>query len=135
MSTFDERKDAFENKFAHEQNLTFKIEALRNKMLGAWVAELKGLDEEKTEQYIKEVVKSDFQEAGDEDVFRKLQADLKGIADDQEIRTKMNECLQFAKERLQDGSGSLTKKVEKMKKLGRLSTKKQLPDINDDVIN
>ena len=100
VSTFDERKDAFENKFAHEQNVTFKIEALRNKMLGAWVAELKSLDEDKTEQYIKEVVKSDFQEAGDEDVFRKLQADLKGIADDQEIRTRMNECLQLAKEKL-----------------------------------
>ena len=100
VSTFDERKDAFENKFAHEQNLTFKIEALRNKMLGVWVAEVKDLDKEKTEQYIKEVVKSDFQEAGDEDVFRKLQADLKGIADDQEIRTKMNECLQLAKEKL-----------------------------------
>ena len=99
VSTFDERKDAFENKFAHEQNLTFKIEALRNKMLGAWVAELKGLDEEKTEQYIKEVVKSDFQEAGDEDVFRKLQADLVGIADDQEIRSKMSEYLQSAKDK------------------------------------
>ena len=100
VSTFDERKDAFENKFAHEQNVTFKIEALRNKMLGAWVSELKGLDKDKTEQYIKEVVKSDFQEAGDEDVFRKLQSDLKGIADDQEIRTRMNECLQLAKEKL-----------------------------------
>ena len=100
MSTFDERKDGFENKFAHEQNLTFKIEALRNKMLGAWVAELKGLDEEKTEQYIKEVVKADFQEAGDDDVFRKLQADLKGIVDDEEIRTKMNACLQSAKNKL-----------------------------------
>ncbi len=100
MSTFDERKDAFENKFAHEQNLTFKIEALRNKMLGAWAAELKGFDEEKTKQYIKEVVKSDFQEAGDDDVFRKLQADLKGIADDEEIRTKMNACLKSAKEKL-----------------------------------
>ncbi len=100
VSTFDERKDAFENKFAHEQNVTFKIEALRNKMLGAWVSELKGLDEDKTEQYIKEVVKSDFQEAGDEDVFRKLQSDLKGIADDQEIRTRMNECLQLAKDKL-----------------------------------
>ena len=99
VSTFNERKDAFENKFAHEQNLTFKIEALRNKMLGAWVAELKGFDEEKTEQYIKEVVKSDFQEAGDGDVFRKLQADLVGIADDQEIRTKMNEYLQSAKDK------------------------------------
>ena len=51
VSTFDERKDAFENKFAHEQNVTFKIEALRNKLLGAWAAELKGLDEDETEQY------------------------------------------------------------------------------------
>ena len=102
VSTFNERKDAFENKFAHEQNLTFKIEAMRNKMLGTWVAELKGLDKEKTEQYIKEVVKSDFQEAGDEDVFRKLQADLVGIADDQEIRAKMNECLQSAKDKFLD---------------------------------
>ena len=100
MSTFDERKDGFENKFAHEQNLSFKIEVLRNKMLGDWVAGVKGLDKEKTEKYIKEVVKSDFQEAGDEDVFRKLQADLKGIANDEEIRAKMNECLQSAKDKL-----------------------------------
>ena len=100
MATFDERKDAFENKFAHEQNLTFKIEALRNKMLGAWAAEVKGLDEEKTEQYIKDVVKSDFQEAGDDDVFRKLKTDLEGIVDDQDVRTKMNECFQAAKDKL-----------------------------------
>ena len=100
MATFDERKDAFENKFAHEQNLTFKVEALRNKMLGAWAAEVKGLDEKNTEQYIKDVVKSDFQEAGDDDVFRKLKADLEGIVDDQEIRKKMNECFQAAKDKL-----------------------------------
>ena len=100
MPTFDDRKDAFENKFAHEQNLTFKIEASRNKLLGAWAAELKGLDQEKTEQYIKEVVKSDLQESGDEDVFRKLKADLEGIVDDQDIRSKMKECLQSAKDKL-----------------------------------
>ena len=100
MATFDERKDAFENKFANEQNLKFKVEALRNKMLGAWAAEMKGLDEEKTNQYIKDVVKSDFQEAGDNDVFRKLKADLQGIVDDQDIRTRMNECLKAAKDRL-----------------------------------
>ena len=99
MSTFDERKDAFENRFAHEQNLTFKVEALRNKMLGAWVAEVKGFDEEKTAQYIKDVVKSDFQEAGDEDVFRKLKADLEGTVGEQDIRTKMSECLKAAKEK------------------------------------
>ena len=100
MPTFDDRKDAFENKFAHEQNLTFKIEASRNKLLGAWAAELKGLDQEKTEQYIKDVVKSDLQESGDEDVFRKLKADLEGIVDDQDIRSKMKECLQSAKDKL-----------------------------------
>ncbi len=103
MSTFDERKDGFENKFAHEQNITFKIEALRNKLLGAWAAELKGLDEDKTQQYIKDVVKSDIQEAGDEDVFRKLKADLEGIVDEQVIRAKMNECLQAAKDRVSSG--------------------------------
>ena len=100
MSTFDERKDGFENKFAHEQHLTFKIEALRNKLLGAWAAELRGLDEDETEQYIKDVVKSDFQEAGDEDVFRKLKNDLEGFVDDQAIRAKMNECLKAAKDRV-----------------------------------
>ena len=100
MSTFDERKDTFESKFAHEQNLTFKIEALRNKLLGAWAAELKGLDGDKTDEYIKEVVKSDFQEAGDEDVFRKLKADLEGLVDDEGIRTKMNEYFKSAKEKL-----------------------------------
>tara|TARA_B100000287_G_scaffold271829_1_gene255934 strand:- start:107 stop:439 length:333 start_codon:yes stop_codon:yes gene_type:complete len=100
VSTFDERKDAFENKFAHEQNVTFKIEALRNKLLGIWAAEVKGLDEDETENYIREVVKSDFQEAGDEDVFRKLKADLKGLVNEQVIRTKMSECLQAAKDRL-----------------------------------
>ena len=103
VSTFDERKEGFENKFAHEQNIAFKIEALRNKLLGAWAAGLKGLDEDKTQQYIKDVVKSDFQEAGDEDVFRKLKDDLEGLVDEQAIRAKMNECLQAAKDRVSNG--------------------------------
>ena len=100
MPTFDERKDAFENKFAHEQNITFKIDVLRNKLLGAWAADLKGLDKDKTEEYIKDVVKSDFQKAGDEDVFEKLKGDLEGLVDDKTIRTKMSECLQAAKDRV-----------------------------------
>ena len=100
MSTFDERKDGFENKFAHEQNITFKIEALINKLLVAWAAELKGLYDDETQQYIKDVVKSDFQEAGDEDVFRKLKDDLEGLVDEKAIRAKMHECLQAAKERV-----------------------------------
>merc|ERR1712178_501377 len=103
MSTFGERKDGFENKFAHDQNLTFKIEALRNKLLGAWAAELRGLGEDETEQYIKDVVKSDFQEAGDEDVFRKLKDELEGLVEGQDIRAKMNECLQAAKDRVSKG--------------------------------
>ena len=103
MSTFDERKDGFENKFAHEQDIIFKIEALRNKLLGAWAAELKGLNEDETQQYIKDVVKSDFQEAGDEDVFRKLKDDLEGLVDEQAIRAKMNECLQSAKDKVSSG--------------------------------
>ena len=103
MATFDERKDAFESKFAHEQNMTFKVEVLRNRLLGAWAADIKGLDEDKTEEYIKDVVKSDFQEAGDEDVFRKLKDDLDGLVDDQAIRAKMNECLQTAKDRVSNG--------------------------------
>ena len=103
MPTFDERKDAFENKFAHEQNITFKIDVLRNKLLGAWAAELKGLDENETLQYVKDVVKSDFQEAGDEDVFRKLKDDLEGLVDEQAIRAKMNEFLQAAKDRVSSG--------------------------------
>ena len=100
MSTFDERKDAFENKFAHDQNINFKIDVLRNKLLGAWAADLKGLDKDKTEEYIKDVVKSDFQKAGDEDVFEKLKDDLEGLVDDKTIRTKMSECLQAAKDRV-----------------------------------
>ena len=100
MPTFDERKDAFESKFAHEQNMTFKIEVLRNRLLGAWAADIKGLDEDKTEEYIKDVVKSDFKKAGDEDVFEKLKADLEGLIDEQTIRTKMSECLQAAKNRV-----------------------------------
>ena len=103
VSTFDERKDGFENKFAHEQNITFKIEALRNKLLGAWAAELKGLDEDETQQYIKDVVKSDFQEAGDGDVFRKLKDDLEGLVDDEAIRAKMNEYLKAAKDKVSNG--------------------------------
>ena len=61
---------------------------------------MKGLEQGETEEYVREVVKSDFQEAGDEDVFRKLKADLEGLVDEQAIRTKMNECLQSAKDKV-----------------------------------
>ena len=97
MSSFDERKDAFENKFVHDNHLRFKIEASRNKSLGAWAASLLGLNHSDAEEYIKQVVRADFEEAGDEDVFRKLISDLGNIITEEELRKKMAELLDEAK--------------------------------------
>ena len=100
MSSFDDREKNFEKKFAHDEEILFKINARRNKYLGEWVAEkLKKTPEEK-EQYIQEVIKSDFSEPGDEDVFRKVKSDLAkaGIENlDNEIRNKMKELMDRAK--------------------------------------
>ena len=92
MSTFDERKKSFEKKFAHDEELKFKVDARKNKYIAQWVSKILGYDEEKEKSYIQSVIKADFQEAGDEDVFRKIKVDLKdhNISDD-EIRKKMNE--------------------------------------------
>ena len=92
MEKFDERKKSFEKKFAHDEELKFKVASRRNKYLGQWASQKLGYDENKEKEYIKSVIKADFQEAGDEDVFRKIQVDLKGhnISDD-EIRNKMKE--------------------------------------------
>ena len=83
MTTFDEREKAFERKFAHDEELRFKSTVRRNKLTGLWAAEKLGLSGEDAEAYAKSIVKADFQEAGDADVLRKLQADFaaKGIAD------------------------------------------------------
>ena len=93
MSSFDERKKGFEKKFAHDQEKQFKINARKNKYLGEWASQILGCDEEKKNQYIQDVIKADFAEAGDEDVYRKLYGDLKdkNISEDQ-IRKKMQEC-------------------------------------------
>ena len=76
MTTFDDRERAFENKFARDQELQFKIMARRNRLLGEWAARLMGLTEAEADAYAKEVVRADFEEAGDEDVIRKLIGDL-----------------------------------------------------------
>ena len=76
MADFDDRKKAFENKFAHDQELQFKVTARRNRLLGMWAADKMGLSEVEAENYAKEVVRADFEEAGDEDVVRKLLGDL-----------------------------------------------------------
>ena len=77
MSTFNEREKGYEKKFAHDEELQFKISARRNKYLGQWASKILGYDQEKEKEYIQSVIKADFEEAGDEDVFRKLKADLK----------------------------------------------------------
>ena len=100
MSTFDDRENAFENKFAHDAETKFKIEARRNKMLGLWAAELLGKTGDDAASYATEVVKSDFEEAGDDDVLRKVSADLGDKASDEAIREKMKALLQDATDQI-----------------------------------
>jgi len=76
MTQFDERERAFETKYARDQDVQFKITSRRNRLLGQWAAKKMGLSDEETEAYAREVIRSDFQEAGDEDIVRKLVADL-----------------------------------------------------------
>jgi hypothetical protein len=100
MSTFDDRENAFENKFAHDAEMQFRAEARRNKLLGLWAAELMGKTGDDAAAYAIEVVKSDFEEAGHEDVVRKVSGDLGHKATDEEIRAKMDALLVVAKSQL-----------------------------------
>ena len=104
MTTFDKREEGFEKKFAHDEELRFKATARRNKLLGFWAAELLGKTGPDAEAYAKEVVLSDFEEAGDNDVVRKVMADLEGKGvSEQDIRAKMAELLGQAVEQIQAG--------------------------------
>ena len=76
MSAFDDRERAFETKFARDQEVQFRITARRNRLVGEWAAERMGLTPEETDAYAKAVVQADFEEAGDEDVIRKVLGDL-----------------------------------------------------------
>jgi|TARA_B100001939_G_C16374596_1_gene377232 hypothetical protein len=98
MSSFEDRKKSFEKKFAHDQELQFKVSARRNKYLGQWVSNILGFDENKEKEYIQEVIKADFAEVGDQDVQRKIKEDLKdhNISEEQ-IRNKMDELNEKAK--------------------------------------
>lgn len=103
MSSMEERGEGFEKKFAHDAELKFKAEARRNKLLGEWAAEKLGHGD--AEAYAKEVVMADFEEVGDEDVFRKIRGDFdaKGVAvSDDDIRAKMQELLAVAVEQVQN---------------------------------
>ena len=98
MSTFEDRKKSFEKKFAHDEELKFKVDARKNKYIAQWVSKILGYDEEKEKSYIQSVIKADFQEAGDEDVFKKIKADLKDLnVSDEDIRKKMDELYEKAK--------------------------------------
>lgn len=106
MSGFEDRKKAQESKFAHDQELVFKATARRNKLLGLWAAGKMGLTGEAADAYAKEVVKADFEEAGDDDVLRKVKGDLeaKGVAQSEhQIRREMDELMKTAIEQVKAG--------------------------------
>ena len=100
MTTFDEREKAFENKYKHDQDLQFRVEVRRNKLLGLWAAEQFGLGGAEAEAYAKEVVSADFEEPGDADVVRKLLGDFAARSlemSEHRLRKRMDEALGEAK--------------------------------------
>ena len=100
MSKFEEREKSFERKFAKDQELQFKVNARRNKYLAEWVCGKLGKNDEQKQNYIQELIKADMEEAGDEDVFRKVKKDFDNSAismDDSEIRNQMSHALERAK--------------------------------------
>ena len=104
MTSFDKREKGFESKFAHDEELRFKATARRNKLFGRWAAEKLGLTGEAIDAYAKEVVMSDFEEAGDDDVFRKVRKDFddKSVAlSDHQIRNAMAELMEQAVQEIQ----------------------------------
>jgi hypothetical protein len=100
MTTFDDRENAFESKFAHDTEMQFRAEARRNKLTGLWAAGLLGKSGDDAAAYAMEVVQADFEEAGIEDVVRKLSADLGTLASADVIRAKMAELMPVAKAQL-----------------------------------
>ena len=98
MSSFDEREKGFEKKFAHDEELQFKVSARRNKYIGEWASKILGYNPDQEKEYIQSVIKADFAEAGDDDVFRKVKEDLKDDnISDEDIRKKMDELNEKAK--------------------------------------
>ena len=101
MNKFDEREKSFEKKFARDQELQFKVAARSNKYLGEWVSTKLGKNKDDKQNYIQEIIKADMEEAGSEDVFRKVKRDFKSSSiniDDSEIRNQMEKALLRAKE-------------------------------------
>jgi hypothetical protein len=106
MTSMKDREEGFERKFAHDEELRFRAMARRNKQLGLWAAEKLGKSGADAEAYAKEVIVADFVEAGDEDVFRKVKADLEAGGaqfSEHQIRRKMDELMAQAIEQLKNG--------------------------------
>ena len=104
MNKFNEREKTFEKKFQIDQELKFKVEARSNKYLGEWASSQLGKTEEEKQKYIQEIIKADMEEAGSEDVFRKVKMDFQKSSitmDDSEIRDQMAKALLRAKEDFQ----------------------------------
>lgn len=106
MTTFDKREEGFEKKFAHDEELQFKAAARRNKLLGLWAAEKMGLSGAEADAYAKTVVMADFEEAGDDDVYRKIKGDFEAKSVNQsehQIRRTMDEMMAKAVEQIKAG--------------------------------
>jgi hypothetical protein len=105
MTTFDDRESAFENKFAHDEEMSFRITARRNKLVGQWAAAKMGLTIEETDSYAKGVVQADFEEAGDEDVIRKVLGDLIGAGvdvSDEDVRKAISDSAVEARRQMME---------------------------------
>ena len=101
MNKFDEREKSFEKKFIKDQELQFKVSAKRNKYLAEWVSAKLGKNDQQKQNYVQEIIKADMEEAGDEDVFRKVKKDFEANSiniEDSEIRNQMEKALSRAKE-------------------------------------
>ena len=103
MTTFNDRERGFESKFAHDQETEFKVMGRRNRLLGEWAGGLLGHSGQALDDYARTVVRADFQEAGDDDVLRKVAADLQGKASEAEVRAKMQALLDEARTQVQAG--------------------------------
>ena len=105
MTTFDEREQAFEAKFAHDEEMQFKARARRNKLVGLWAAELLGKTGAAADEYAQTVVAADLEEAGHEDLVRKLYGDLGYRATQEQIRGKIREMMPQAQEEILQEDG------------------------------
>jgi hypothetical protein len=108
MTQFDDRQRAFESKFAHDEEMKFRLVARRNRLLGEWAAAKMGLSEEETSSYAKDVIRADFEEAGDEDVIRKVLGDLTAAGvetNESEIRETLDHKTAEAKRQLIEAQG------------------------------